>query len=122
LIGCSFQIVDDLLDIVGREHETGKTLGTDINQCKPTLPLIPFGRTSDPGSQKMMMHLLQNHEAKDNKQEICRLLDRSGSLEYSWDRAEEFVGRAREKLLTLKASAARDGLDAIAEFVVKRTC
>jgi octaprenyl-diphosphate synthase len=120
LIGNSFQITDDLLDIVGRENEAGKTLGTDISQCKPTLPIIHFCRLSDPGSYKYFLELI--HDPKDTRPEILSLLDRSGSLEYSWGRAGEMAGRAREKLRTLKASAAREALDAIAEFVVKRTC
>ncbi len=120
LIGNSFQITDDLLDILGREDETGKTLGTDIAQCKPTLPIIHFCRVSDPGSRKALIQFIQDpHESK---QEIRSLLDRSGSLEYSWTRAQAMAGQAQDKLRTLKASAARETLAAIAEFVVKRTC
>src|SRR5207244_6007682 len=39
-LGMSFQIVDDLLDITGEESATGKSLGTDVEQQKLTLPLI----------------------------------------------------------------------------------
>jgi octaprenyl-diphosphate synthase len=120
LIGSSFQITDDLLDILGREDETGKTLGTDILQCKPTLPIIHFCRVSDPGSRNALIQFIQDpHETK---QEIRSLLDRSGSLAYAWTRAEEMASRAQEKLRTLKATAAREALIAIADFVVKRTC
>src|SRR4051794_8172017 len=40
LLGMAFQVADDLLDIVGREDTAGKTLGTDLEQQKLTLPLI----------------------------------------------------------------------------------
>src|SRR5262249_13787387 len=39
-LGIAFQIADDLLDLVGEERITGKSLGTDLDQSKPTLPLI----------------------------------------------------------------------------------
>src|SRR5260370_20318445 len=39
-LGIAFQIADDLLDLVGEERITGKSLGTDLDQNKPTLPLI----------------------------------------------------------------------------------
>ena len=39
-LGLAFQIADDLLDLVGREETAGKTLGTDLDQQKLTLPLI----------------------------------------------------------------------------------
>ena len=39
-VGLAFQIADDLLDLVGEERTTGKSLGTDLEQQKLTLPLI----------------------------------------------------------------------------------
>src|SRR5262245_5920664 len=39
-VGQAFQIADDLLDLVGDEKATGKSLGTDLDQGKLTLPLI----------------------------------------------------------------------------------
>src|SRR5207248_4446818 len=39
-VGLAFQIADDLLDLVGDEGQTGKSLGTDLEQCKMTLPLL----------------------------------------------------------------------------------
>jgi octaprenyl-diphosphate synthase len=39
-LGVAFQIADDLLDLVGEEAKTGKSLGTDLEQQKLTLPLI----------------------------------------------------------------------------------
>src|SRR5205823_2165421 len=39
-LGIAFQIADDLLDLVGEERTAGKSLGTDVEQQKLTLPLI----------------------------------------------------------------------------------
>src|SRR5262245_35754588 len=39
-LGLAFQIADDLLDLVGNEDTAGKTLGTDLEQQKLTLPVI----------------------------------------------------------------------------------
>ena len=39
-LGIAFQIADDVLDLVGNEETTGKTLGTDLARRKLTLPLI----------------------------------------------------------------------------------
>jgi geranylgeranyl pyrophosphate synthase len=38
--GMSFQIADDVLDIIGDEKMTGKRIGSDIMEGKPTLPTI----------------------------------------------------------------------------------
>src|SRR5205807_7872819 len=39
-LGMAFQIADDLLDLVGEERSAGKSLGTDLEQQKLTLPII----------------------------------------------------------------------------------
>ena len=41
-IGMAFQIVDDILDICGSQKAVGKSLGTDIEKGKLTLPMIHF--------------------------------------------------------------------------------
>ena len=41
-IGLAFQIVDDILDICGQQKLVGKSLGTDIEKGKLTLPMIHF--------------------------------------------------------------------------------
>jgi len=38
--GIAFQIVDDILDVAGEENSTGKRIGSDIMEGKPTLPTI----------------------------------------------------------------------------------
>ena len=39
-LGTAFQLIDDVLDYSGTEAETGKHLGDDLAEGKPTLPLI----------------------------------------------------------------------------------
>ena len=39
-LGVAFQIADDVLDLMGEERATGKSLGTDLEKQKVTLPLI----------------------------------------------------------------------------------
>ena len=39
-LGTAFQLVDDVLDYSGKEAATGKHLGDDLAEGKPTLPLI----------------------------------------------------------------------------------
>ena len=39
-IGLAFQIVDDILDIVGAEKEIGKNIGSDVDKSKATYPAL----------------------------------------------------------------------------------
>ncbi len=53
-LGIAFQISDDLLDILGSEDETGKSLGTDFKKQKLTLPLIRLlSQTEEPESVRL---------------------------------------------------------------------
>ena len=44
-LGTAFQLIDDLLDYSGDHQDTGKNLGDDLAEGKPTLPLIYAMRT-----------------------------------------------------------------------------
>jgi len=39
-LGTAFQVIDDVLDYSGTAQDTGKSLGDDLAEGKPTLPLI----------------------------------------------------------------------------------
>ena len=43
-LGLAFQIIDDCLDIVGDERIVGKSLGTDLETGKITLPILRLAR------------------------------------------------------------------------------
>src|SRR6185437_15550923 len=45
-LGQAFQIQDDILDLIGDVSTVGKTLGSDIEKGKMTLPMIHFLRTA----------------------------------------------------------------------------
>src|SRR4051812_11559359 len=47
-LGIAFQIADDVLDIWGEERVTGKSLGTDLEKQKLTLPVIRLLKTAEP--------------------------------------------------------------------------
>ncbi|HEV3163282.1 MAG TPA: polyprenyl synthetase family protein, partial [Isosphaeraceae bacterium] len=57
-LGVAFQITDDVLDIWGEERATGKTLGTDLDKQKLTLPLIRLLRTASPETADQVRSLL----------------------------------------------------------------
>lgn len=63
-IGLSFQIVDDILDIVGDEAKLGKKVGSDIENHKSTYPSLLGLEES-----KIIAHKLIE-EAKDNIKDI----------------------------------------------------
>jgi octaprenyl-diphosphate synthase len=118
-LGVAFQIADDLLDLVGEEHAAGKSLGTDLEQQKLTLPLIRLlGQALAEESARLRQLLAR---AGNHKRDALQpyLLD-SGALGYARGQAERFADRARAELGCLPASECRAILETLTERVVHR--
>jgi octaprenyl-diphosphate synthase len=118
-LGTAFQIQDDVLDIVGDPRTVGKTLGSDVEKGKMTLPMIHFLRTAPQEHRLLLRSLLQAGDA-DKAERIRNLIVPSGSIDYARAKARQFVDRARSALADLPDTDARRALDTMAEFVVSR--
>lgn len=118
-LGVAFQIADDVLDLWGEEQATGKTLGTDLQKQKLTLPLIRLLATAEPDAADRFRGLLADTRC-DHRRELRPYLEASGALEYAWDRATEHSGRALAALDVLPDSDAKALLGRLALAVVHR--
>jgi octaprenyl-diphosphate synthase len=118
-LGIAFQIQDDILDLVGDESTVGKTLGSDIEKGKMTLPMIHFLRAAPQEHRSLLRSLLRSNDA-DKADRIRNLILPSGSIEYARERARDYVATAREALLCVPESEPRRVLDTMAQFVVSR--
>lgn len=118
-IGLAFQIVDDILDICGVQMVVGKSLGTDIEKGKLTLPMIHFLRHAAPQHRELLIGLLES-EDHDRIERVRQLLAPSESIHYARDAAETLVRQAVAALEVLPASEARDVLTEMAHFVTAR--
>jgi len=118
-LGVAFQIADDVLDLLGEERATGKSLGTDLEKQKLTLPLIRLLATAPPEKAGRLRRMLA--EAKpDDRAKVRAQLDQSDALRYAWDRAERYAARAAAALDRLPESPAKAILRAMTHYVVRR--
>jgi octaprenyl-diphosphate synthase len=118
-LGVAFQIADDLLDVRGEETTAGKSLGTDLEQQKLTLPFIRLLGQAPPDLAARLRQLLRtpgNHK----REAFVPYLEESGAFAYAQGRAEEFAARARAELDGLPASECRSILRALTDRVVHR--
>src|SRR5918992_3252407 len=81
-LGNAFQIQDDILDLVGEEVMVGKTLGSDVEKGKMTLPLIHFLRTAPAEHRELLRSLLRGNDA-DTAERIRNLIVPSSSIRYA---------------------------------------
>lgn len=117
-IGIAFQIIDDVLDLIGDEAVVGKTLGTDLVNKKATLPLILCLKQLDSTERKRWIEQL--NDASWNLEEILELLIKTGSIEQAREHARSRCNRALNFASSLKPSIYSNALVQLANFVIER--
>src|SRR5207302_417091 len=115
----AFQSADDLLDLVGEERCTGKSLGTDVEQQKLTLPLLRLLHES-PAERAARVRQILRAPGNHKREALRPLLLETDALDYARSRAEEFAARARAELECLPPSECRSILEALTERVIRR--
>jgi len=119
-LGVAFQIADDVLDIWGDERTTGKSLGTDLDKQKLTLPIIRLLSTSDRVSAERLRRII-TEEGGQSRALLRPHLESSGALEYAWDKAKAFANQAAQALEVLADSPAKTVLRGLTQYVVRRS-
>lgn len=118
-IGEAFQIQDDVLDLAGDVREVGKTLGTDIEKGKMTLPMIHFMAHAPRQHRELLRSLLSGAEP-DKAEKIHNLILPSDSVDYARNKARELISQAIACLTPLPDTPAKAALTQAARFVVDR--
>ena len=118
-LGVAFQIIDDVLDLLGDESKAGKSLGTDLLKQKPTLPVIRLLDQLDQKSREEVIAILSG-AGNSHRDALEPWLERSDAIQYAQEKAAEYVRLATAELNSLPETPARDALMHIAEFVITR--
>jgi len=118
-LGTAFQLVDDVLDYSGDIHETGKNLGDDLAEGKPTLPLIYAMRVGTDGERALIRHAIE-HGGKPDLEGVVAAIHRVGALDYARKQARAESAEAIARLSHLPNSPWRDSLLQLANFSVER--
>lgn len=120
-LGLAFQIADDVLDLVGEERSAGKSLGTDVEQQKLTLPLIYLLQHGPADMKARLRDVLENPGAR-QRQQLRPLLEDAGAIDHARRRAEAFAAQAAAQLACLPPSPCKSILEALTDRVVHRDC
>lgn len=113
-LGMAFQLVDDILDVVGDAEELGKPVGLDIAQNRGVM--VAEGAVNGNGHTAVA----ELPDSDPVKQMMMRMRE-SGALELARLQALEMANRSREALMKVPQSAARDELEALIDLVIERS-
>src|SRR5207253_2790564 len=80
-LGMAFQVADDLLDLTGHEPTAGKTLGTDLEQQKLTLPLIHMLERV-PADEAARLRVLLRGDSPRRREAVAAALQATNAVGY----------------------------------------
>ena len=122
-VGIAFQLIDDLIGIIGDPKVTGKAVGNDIREGKNTYPIL----------------LALNHARGENKDKILKVFRSKDASSTDLDEADQnhfchwhrsicermlpkaHIDRAIKSIENYDNSDAKKALESSAKFIVERS-
>jgi len=97
-LGVAYQIYDDCLDLFGTDQASGKTLGTDLQKGKWTLPVLHALQTLPrEDSEKLRAQLV----GESGVEGVAEKVKEAGGLKFALRKAVELLERAKGDLKVL---------------------
>ncbi len=128
MLGRSFQIIDDLLDLTSDFGGQKKQQGNDIYEGKRTIMLIHLLNNIDSQNKEKLKKILLKNRSQKTADEINWVIDQMkqiGSLEYSKKLADKFSQKATEifetELKFLSKEPYRSQISDCIDFITTRT-
>jgi len=118
-LGMAFQLVDDVLDYAADPEQSGKALGNDLAEGKPTLPLIHAMQNGTPEQVALIRACIENG-GEGQLEPVLKAIDETGSLPYTAELAGQFSAKAIEALNPFPEGEFKQALKSLAEFAVER--
>lgn len=118
-LGTAFQLTDDILDYSGDYQDTGKNLGDDLAEGKPTLPLI-YAIKNGSSEQAAIIRRAIEKSGDGGFQPVLEVIQQTGALDYARQRAQDESNIASATIASLPNSEYKECLLQLAVFAVTR--
>jgi octaprenyl-diphosphate synthase len=118
-LGTAFQVIDDVLDYSGTAEDTGKSLGDDLAEGKPTLPLIRAMQAGGAAQRALVRRAIVEGGRQDFAP-VLEVVNATDALAYARAAATRESQAAVHAIAGLPPSAYRDSLLELAAFSVSR--
>lgn len=118
-VGIAFQLIDDNLDYIS--HKSGKKIGIDLQEGKITLPLIFTLKNCNPGEKALLQETVNAQPiTKKAFFRVLEIIDRYRGVQYTREKAKEYVERAKGHLHLFPSSKEKEVLCTLADYVLER--
>ena len=119
-LGTAFQLIDDVLDYSGDFLKTGKNIGDDLAEGKPTLPLLYAMKHGTPEQATSIRHAIQ-HGGLTEFQSVLAAIKDTRALQYTRVQAQREIKIASEAISELPDSKFKSALLQLAVFAIDRS-
>lgn len=118
-LGTAFQLIDDVLDYSGDNQDTGKNLGDDLTEGKPTLPLIYAIKHGTSEQANLIREAIRNGGIE-NLDAVLEVIQTTGALNYARQCAQAEIKIATSAIELLPNSEYKECLLQLVDFSVTR--
>lgn len=118
-LGTAFQLVDDVLDYSADEQQTGKNLGDDLAEGKPTLPLIYAIQHGSTEQSAIVRNAIEQGDME-NFAAVLQIIHATGALEFTRQQALREAELACSAIDSLADSKHKQCLLELAHFAATR--
>jgi geranylgeranyl diphosphate synthase type I len=121
-LGMSFQLVDDVLGVVGDPAVTGKSASSDVRAGKRSAPIVAALTAGGPASNRLAELLVDGPPTSESDvEQASRLIEEAGGIAWATEEAERRLERAIESLTKLDLAAEPTAeLIALGRYIVER--
>ncbi|CAM3632777.1 polyprenyl synthetase family protein [Nocardioides zeicaulis] len=121
IVGSSFQLSDDILDIASESVTSGKTPGTDLREGVPTLPVLMAQASTDPADARLLELLGRPLTDDSEHAEALGLLRAHPAMQEAREYVLGQATQAKKLLEVLDPGPVRTALESFADTVATRT-
>ncbi len=119
-LGTAFQLVDDVLDYSANQAELGKSIGDDLAEGKPTLPLIYAMKYGTESQVEVIRKAIEQPDQERYLADVLAILNETNALDLTMEKAQLEAEKAISYLAVLDDSDYKQALESLARLSVKR--
>ncbi|UCH37552.1 MAG: polyprenyl synthetase family protein [Candidatus Bathyarchaeota archaeon] len=121
-IGLAFQMVDDVLGLVGTESALGKPVGSDLREGKNTLLIIHALSQADDELRTQILDVLGNKTISEKQlKTMIRTIRSLGAVDYVVAKAKAYTEVAKAQLSIFPSSPSKNVLIDLCDYIISRS-
>lgn len=120
-LGTAFQLIDDVLDYCADVDKLGKNLGDDLEEGKPTLPLLHAMQHATDDERQLIRSIIEHGHGRKYLAEVQAMMDKYQSLTYTIEKAKQEAQKAIDSLSVIDDNPYKEALISLAKISVERS-